>query len=69
MGRLFAQLIMVLLIFGVCLLSWYGKVQPPNRLQLVKERHKLIVLTRIGASTYYQSSEGPGGLEYDLAKL
>lgn len=68
MGRLFAQLVMVSLILGVCLLSWFGKVQSPDRLQLVKQRGKLVVLTRLGASTYYQSEEGPEGLEYDLAK-
>ncbi|MDN5871717.1 MAG: membrane-bound lytic murein transglycosylase MltF [Nitrococcus sp.] len=68
MGRLFTQLFIVSLILGVCLLSWFGKVEPPDRLQLVKQRDKLVVLTRFGASTFYRSKEGPGGLEYDLAK-
>lgn len=68
MGRLFARLFMFFLILGVCLLSWFGRVQPPDRLQLVKQRDKLVVLTRLGASTYYQSNEGQGGLEYELAK-
>ncbi|EAR21160.1 membrane-bound lytic murein transglycosylase MltF [Nitrococcus mobilis] len=68
MGRSFAQLFIILLILSACLLSWFGRMHFPDRLQLVQQRDKLVVLTRLGASTYYQSNEGPEGIEYDLAK-
>ncbi|MCO6441920.1 MAG: membrane-bound lytic murein transglycosylase MltF [Nitrococcus mobilis] len=68
MGRSFAQLFITLLILGACLLSRFGEVHVPDRLQRVQQRDKLVVLTRLGASTYYQSNEGPEGIEYDLAK-
>ena len=42
--------------------------EPPNRLEQVKERGKLIVVTRNAATTYYEGVEGPMGLEYDLLK-
>lgn len=42
--------------------------EPPNRLQQVLERGKLIVVTRNAATTYYEGADGPTGLEYDLLK-
>lgn len=38
-----------------------------NTLEKVKKRGELIVITRNGPTTYYQSSDGPAGFEYDLA--
>lgn len=57
-----------MLILSVFLLSRFARMQPPDRLQLVQQRGELVVLTRLGASTYYQTNKGPRGLEYDLAK-
>ena len=68
MGRSFVQLFIAFLIIGGCLLSWIGPVQPPKRLALVEQRDKIVVLTRLGASTYYQSNKGPEGIEYELVK-
>ncbi len=68
MGRSFVQLLIISLILGACLLGRFGQLHVPNRLQIVQQQGKLVVLTRLGASTYYQSNEGPEGVEYDLAK-
>jgi membrane-bound lytic murein transglycosylase F len=39
-----------------------------NLLQKIKADGELVVLTRQGPTTYFESPEGPAGLEYDLAK-
>jgi membrane-bound lytic murein transglycosylase F len=39
-----------------------------SQLEHVKERGKLIVVTRNAATTYYEGPEGPTGLEYELLK-
>lgn len=38
-----------------------------NRLERIKAKGEILVLTRNGATTYYEGPEGPTGLEYDLA--
>ena len=43
--------------------------EPQNKLNQIKERGVLRVLTRIDPTTYYQSPEGFNGLEYDLVNL
>lgn len=46
-----------------------GEFQPVEKphLETIKERGSLIVATRNGPTTYFQASNGPAGLEYDLA--
>ena len=39
-----------------------------NRLQQIKDKGELVVLTRNAATTYYESREGFVGVEYDMAK-
>ncbi len=41
---------------------------PPTTLDLVRETGVLNVVTRNGATTFYHGSEGPRGVEYELAK-
>ncbi|MDT8388477.1 MAG: membrane-bound lytic murein transglycosylase MltF [Thiogranum sp.] len=52
--------LVVLLLLGCDLI-------PSTHLQRVQERGTLEVLTRYGATTYYQGPFGPTGLEYELA--
>ncbi len=42
--------------------------QPTSTLQQVKESGQLVVVTRNSATTYYEGSDGPAGLEYELLK-
>jgi len=49
-------------------MAWVGRVHSPSRLQQIRERGTLVVATRIGPATYYDSSEGPRGFEYGLVK-
>ena len=39
-----------------------------NQLETVVKNGELTVLTYLGATTYYETPEGPAGFEYDLAK-
>jgi membrane-bound lytic murein transglycosylase F len=39
-----------------------------DRLEKIREKGELVVLTRNAATTYYESREGPLGVEYDIAK-
>lgn len=43
------------------------KRDQPTALERVKNRGSLVVLSRNSAATYYRSSDGEAGLEYDLA--
>ncbi len=40
----------------------------PGRLEKIKARGELVVLTRNAATTYYESREGTLGVEYEMAK-
>jgi len=42
--------------------------QTTSALQQVKDSKQLVVVTRNSATTYYESSDGPAGLEYELLK-
>lgn len=53
---------------GLALLLLPGSFLPKNKLQLVKESGKLVVLTINGPTTYYEGPDGYAGFEYDLAK-
>ena len=44
-----------------------GCEKKPSQLQQIIDRGELVVLTRNGATTYYEGPHGPSGLEYDLA--
>lgn len=39
-----------------------------SRLDTVKAAGEIVVLTHVSPTTYYESPDGPAGLEYDLAK-
>ena len=39
-----------------------------NKLRAIKSAGELVILTRTSPTTYYETPEGPAGLEYDLAK-
>lgn len=41
---------------------------PRTMLERIKQSGELSVLTRNGATTYYEGAQGPAGLEYDLVK-
>jgi len=44
--------------------SWFHR----NQLDSVLKSGELTLLTYVGATTYYETPEGPAGFEYDLAK-
>ena len=55
----------LLTLFLIVLLSGCGSQY--NHLQRVLQSGELVVLTRNSATTYYEGTNGPTGLEYDLA--
>ena len=59
-GR-FISYISIVLLLGSC-------SNGADRLEQIKEKGELIVLTRNAATTYYESREGHVGVEYDMAK-
>lgn len=56
----------IILLFIVTLIS--GCQQPQSQLQQVISQGQLRVITINSPTTYYQGSDGPTGIEYDLAK-
>ncbi|MGR9051697.1 MAG: membrane-bound lytic murein transglycosylase MltF [Gammaproteobacteria bacterium] len=40
-----------------------------NKLERIRQKGELHVLTQVGPGTYYEGPEGPAGLEYDLVML
>jgi membrane-bound lytic murein transglycosylase F len=55
---------------GLCYLAWAGFLSKPTQLERVLNRGELVVVTRTGPATYYETQHGgPSGLEYDLADL
>jgi membrane-bound lytic murein transglycosylase F len=42
--------------------------KPPNRLDLIREKGELVVLTRNAPTTFYEYRDQPAGLEYEMAK-
>lgn len=53
---------------GLGYLAWAGYLSRPNLLQRVQQSGELVVVTRVGPATYYQTQNGPSGFEYDLLK-
>ncbi len=55
---------------GIVLTAFIINVSAPPRtlLERVKKSGEIHVLTRNAATTYYEGSQGPSGLEYDLVK-
>src|SRR5690625_286154 len=55
---------------GLCYLAWVGYLASPTQLELIKSKGELVVVTRSGPATYYETQQdGPSGLEYDLIEL
>lgn len=59
-GR-FISFISIVLVLGSC-------SNGADRLEQIKAKGELVVLTRNAATTYYESREGHVGVEYDIAK-
>jgi len=59
-GR-FISFISIVLVLGSC-------SNGADRLEQIKAKGELVVLTRNAATTYYESREGHVGVEYDMAK-
>lgn len=59
-GR-FISFISIVLVLGSC-------SNGADRLEKIKAKGELVVLTRNAATTYYESREGHVGVEYDMAK-
>lgn len=64
-----ARFLMVVVALGLAYLAWAGYLSRPTLLQRVQASGELVVATRVSPSTYFEAQGGPGGLEYDLAKL
>lgn len=60
---------LVLLPLGAAAVLTAGLAKPPTMLEQVMQEGELVVATRSGLTTYYQDTQGPAGLEYDLARL
>jgi membrane-bound lytic murein transglycosylase F len=58
------RLILVLLTLPV----FYSGDDQPNLLEQVQQRGSITVLSRNGASSYYEDADGPTGPEFELAK-
>lgn len=58
-ARLLAALLLLLLTTACS--------EPKNELQRIQHEGKLVVVTRNASTTYFEGSNGPTGLEYDLA--
>ena len=54
--------------YVVCLLLSSCSLFHQSQLDAVLEGGELTLLTYVGATTYYETPEGPAGFEYDLAK-
>lgn len=64
------HLLMAAVALGLCYLAWVGYLSKPDALARIQRNGELVVVTRLGPSTYYETqSDGPGGLEYELAEL
>ncbi|NLO80052.1 MAG: membrane-bound lytic murein transglycosylase MltF [Xanthomonadaceae bacterium] len=64
------HLLMATVALGLCYLAWAGYLGKPNLLGRIRDSGELVVVTRLGPSTYYETQyAGPRGLEYDLAQL
>lgn len=46
-----------------------GFAKPPTVLEQVIRSGELVVVTRVGPTTFYQDAQGPAGFEYDLARM
>lgn len=61
---------MAVVILGLGYLAWAGYLSKPDALARVQRNGELVVVTRLGPATYYETqNDGPGGLEYELAEL
>ncbi len=58
-----------LLVPGAAGLILAAYAAPPTKLQRIVDEGHLVVTTRHSPTTYYEGTEGPGGFEYDLARL
>lgn len=45
------------------------KILNPTLLEQIKSNGQLVVVTRNSPTTYYEDSDGPAGLEYEMAKM
>ena len=66
-SRRTVSLIIFAFALGLTAIVYYLPPPEKNRLETIAERGRLIVATRNGPTTYYEGSDGPTGLEYDLA--
>ncbi len=62
--RTSARILLVLCLPLFLSSCWFAQ----NKLKAVKAAGELVVLTRTGPTTYYESPEGPAGFEYDLTR-
>jgi len=59
----------LLLLLTSALLISCGKPRPQTTLEAIKQSGELVVVTRHGATSYYDGAQGMSGLEYDLSRL
>ncbi|KAB7627467.1 membrane-bound lytic murein transglycosylase MltF [Alkalilimnicola sp. S0819] len=63
-----AALLMAVLCLALSYMAWTANMRPPTLLERIKQDGELVVVTRLGPSTYYHSGERDLGMEYDLAR-
>lgn len=63
-----ARLFLAILALALVYMAWTGTMRPPTLLDQLRAQGELVVVTRISPSTYYQTRNGPRGIEYDLAR-
>lgn len=62
-----ARMVILAVALGLTYLASTGYLNRPGILERIQDEGELVVVTQVGSSTYYQTQEGPTGLEYDLA--
>ena len=65
-NKLFSAICM--LSISACLLTIFGCNLNPTKLEMIKQRGELRVVTRVGPTTYYFDRDGETGLEYQMAQ-
>jgi len=53
----------------IAVLFLTGYIRQPTKLNLVKQKGELVIVTYLSPTTYYEGANGKTGFEYDLAQL
>src|SRR5690625_2058106 len=63
-----ARLLVVLAALALAYLGVVGHIDRPTTLERIQRQGELVVVTRIAPATFFQTQDGPSGIEYELAR-